>query len=165
MRDMRYKMLFVLVASALAILPGKAQAQDKKAHFTLGGGFTVPNSSVKDHFGNGYNFNIGFDVDATPAIGIEGLYSFNGLGQKQISLPVSPTPSGGGVPTDFFADMNMQYGTVNVIFQKPEGSTRPYGLVGMGVYLPAGQSHHAWRRLCPWLLRPLVLRLLSGRMG
>ena len=38
------------------------------------------------------------------------------------------------MPTDFFADMNMQYGTASLIVQKPDGSVRPYGLVGMGVY-------------------------------
>ena len=66
---MRYKMLFVLVASALAVLPGNAQAQDdKKVHVNLGGGFTVPNSEVKDHLGNGYNFNFGVDVAVTPVL-------------------------------------------------------------------------------------------------
>jgi hypothetical protein len=30
--------------------------------------------------------------------------------------------------------MNMQYGTVSVVFQKPEGSVRPYGVAGMGIY-------------------------------
>ena len=38
------------------------------------------------------------------------------------------------MPTDFFADMNMQFGTGSVIFQKPEGTVRPYGLVGAGIY-------------------------------
>ena len=28
----------------------------------------------------------------------------------------------------------MQYGTVSLIAQKPDGRVRPYGLVGMGVY-------------------------------
>ena len=28
----------------------------------------------------------------------------------------------------------MQYGTVNLVVQKPDGAVRPYGLVGMGVY-------------------------------
>jgi opacity protein-like surface antigen len=136
MRDMRYKVLFVFVAGVLALLPVKAQAQDdKKVHVTLGGGFTVPNSDVKDHFGNGYNFNFGVDVNVTPVLSIEGLYSFNGLGEKQLTIPVYPTPvASGGVPTDLFANMNMQYGTVNLVFAAPQGSVRPYGLVGMGVY-------------------------------
>ena len=124
---MRYRTL-------LAALPVTAQAQDQKVHVSLGGGFTVPNSEVKDHLGNGYNFNFGVEVKVTPVIGIEGVYSFNGLGDKRISIPVSATPNASTVPTDFFGSMNMQYGTANVVLRKPDGPVRPYGLVGMGVY-------------------------------
>ena len=132
---MRYVSLFVLAVGMLGALPATAQAQDKKVAVSIGGGFTAPNSEVKEHLGNGYNFNFGVEVKVTPVIGIEGLYSFNGLGDKQISVPVSPTPiPGATVPTDFFADMNMQYGTLNLVAQKPTGSVRPYGLVGLGVY-------------------------------
>ena len=126
--------LIVLTVGTLAALPVAAQAQDTKVHVSFGGGFTVPNSEVKDHLGNGYNFNFGVEVKVTPVIGIEGLYSFNGLGDKRISIPVSGTPGGTPVPTDFFAGMNMQYGTANVVIQKPDGTVRPYGLVGLGVY-------------------------------
>ena len=131
---MRYKTLVTLAVSALTVLPVAAQAQDKKVYVSLGGGATIPNSEVKDHLGNGYNFNFGVEVKVTPVIGIEGLYSFNGLGDKQISIPVSGTPGGATVATDFFGSMNMQYGTVNLVLQKPDGAVRPYGLVGMGVY-------------------------------
>src|SRR5215203_6530207 len=72
----------ILASSLLAIVPARAQAQDKPVHISLGGGFTAPNSEVKDHFGNGYNFNFGVDVKVTPVLSIEGLYSFNGLGEK-----------------------------------------------------------------------------------
>ena len=132
---MRYKTLVVLAVSIVGALPVAAQAQDKKVSVSLGGGFTAPNAEVKDHLGNGYNVNFGVEVKVTPVIGIEGLYSFNGLGEKRLSLPVSPTPNpGSSVPTDFFANMNMQYGTANVVIQKPDGGARPYGLVGLGVY-------------------------------
>ena len=124
----------IMTAVLLAITPTIASAQDKKVNVSIGGGFTAPNSEVRDHFGDGYNFNFGVQVNVTPVIGIEGLYSFNGLGEKQISLPVSGTPGGDTVPTDFFANMNMQYGTVNLVVQRPNGGVRPYGLVGMGVY-------------------------------
>ena len=131
---MRYSMLFVLVASVLTASP--AFAQEKRVSFSFGGGYTAPNSEVRDHLGDGYNFNFGLQVNITPVIGIEGLYSFNGLGDKRISIPVQPTPIDGDtqIPTDFSADMNMQYGTVSLIAQKPSGGVRPYGLVGMGVY-------------------------------
>ena len=67
-----------------------AFAQDKAGYFILGGGYTAPNGEVRDHLGDGYNFVIGGQYNATPVIGIEGLYSFNGLGEKRISIPVSP---------------------------------------------------------------------------
>jgi len=112
-----------------------AFAQDKAAHFIIGGGYTAPNAEVRDHLGDGYHFVIGAEFNATPVISIEGLYSFNGLGEKQISIPVSPTPNGAtSVPTNFFGNMNMQSGTFSVRFQKPEGSVKPYGLAGLGVY-------------------------------
>ena len=125
--------MFALAALA-APLSTTAFAQEKRGNFIIGGGYTAPNSEVRDHLGDGYNFVIGGQYNATPVISIEGLYSFNGLGDKQISIPVSPTPGASSIPTDFFADMNMQYGTVSVLAQKPEGTVRPYGLVGAGVY-------------------------------
>jgi hypothetical protein len=131
---MSYRVLVVLAVITLGVLPRAAQAQDKRAYVSFGGGFTTPNAEVKDHLGDGYNINFGVEVKVTPVIGIEGLYSFNGLGDKRLSLPVSPTPVDSGVPTDFFASMNMQYGTANLVLQRPSGTVRPYGLVGLGVY-------------------------------
>jgi opacity protein-like surface antigen len=131
---MQNRVLVVLVTSVLAAVPARALAQVRPVNVSLGGGFTVPNSEVRDHLGDGYNFNFGVQVNVTPVIGIEGLYSFNGLGQKRISIPVSGTPGGSAVPTDFFGDMNMQFGTGSVVVQVPKGLVRPYALVGMGVY-------------------------------
>lgn len=132
---MRYPTFIALSTGLLLSLGAQsAQAQEQRFNFSLGGGYTQPLSDAKDHFGGGYNINVGFQVNVTPVIGIEGLYGFNGLGEKRITLPVSGTPGGGTVPTDFFANMNMQYGTVSLVAQKPDGAARPYGLVGMGVY-------------------------------
>ena len=130
MRPMKVVM-FVMLA---LVGTTSAFAQDKAGHFIIGGGYTAPNSEVRDHLGDGYNFVIGGQFNASPMIGIEGLYSFNGLGEKRISIPVSPTPGGGAVPTDFFANMNMQYGTASVVIQAPEGNVKPYGVIGAGVY-------------------------------
>ena len=120
---MSYRTLFVFVAAIVCAVP--ANAQEKRANVSFGGGFTAPNSEVRDHLGDGYNFNFGVQVNLTPVIAIEGLYSFNGLGSKQISIPISPNPGDPGVPTDFSGDMNMQYGTASLIVQAPEGNVRP----------------------------------------
>jgi opacity protein-like surface antigen len=129
----RSAFVFVLAATLITLVPLGAQAQNR-AHFSLGGGYTAPNSEVADRLGGGYNFNLGVDFDVTPVFGIEGLYSFNGLGDKDISVPVAPCVGCEGLPTLFTGSMNMQYGTVSGIIQKPEGQVRPYGLVGMGIY-------------------------------
>jgi len=123
------------LALFVAGLAADAQAQEKKVLFSIGGGFTAPNSEVRDHLGDGYNFNIGLQVNLTPVVGIEGLYGFNGLGDKDLTFDVFPQPiESGGIPTTVSAGMNMQYGTVSLVFQQPDGNVRPYGLVGMGVY-------------------------------
>ena len=130
-----YRKTFVFVAGlVMAAIPLSAQAQEKRVNFSIGAGFTAPNSEVRDHLGDGYNFTIGLEVKVNPVFGIEGLYSFNGLGDKTRSINIADQPGGPTTPTDLTASMNMQYGTIAAIIQKPEGSVRPYGLVGMGVY-------------------------------
>ncbi len=132
---MRAKSVVVLVVSILASLPYVASAQPKPVNFSFGGGYTQPNAEVSDRLGGGFNFNIGLQGNVSPVIGIEGLYSFNGFGDKDLPpLDVAVNPPGTTVPTDLSGDMSMQYGTASLIVQKPEGSVRPYGLVGMGVY-------------------------------
>lgn len=131
-----HKKFSVYVAGfLLTALPVAAQAQDKPGVFTIGGGYTSPNSEVSDRLGDGYNFLIGGQWNVKPVFGIEGLYSFNGLGEKRVSIPLHPTPlDTEGTPTDFFGSMNMQYGTIAAVLQDPDGGVRPYGLTGMGVY-------------------------------
>jgi opacity protein-like surface antigen len=131
----RAMFVFVFAASLSAISPPVAQAQDfKRVHVSLGGGWTAPSSDISDRLGQGWNFNFGVDVSVNPVVAIEGLYSFNGFGEKQVSLDVADTPGGPTTKRDFFGNMNMQYGTASVILQRPEGGVRPFGLVGMGVY-------------------------------
>ena len=79
---MRYTVGIILAAGLLTVCPKAAQAQEDRVDFSLGGGFTAPNSEVRDHLGDGYNFNIGLQVNVTRAFAIEGLYSFNGLGEE-----------------------------------------------------------------------------------
>ena len=161
---MRHQWLFAFAFTACFAMAGIAEAQDKPVNFSLGGGYTAPNAEVRDHLGDGYNFNIGLQFNVTPVVGIEGLYSFNGLGEKRISIPVSPEPGGSAVPTDFFANMNMQFFDVNLVLQKPEGSVRPYGLVGMGVYYRPIEVTTPGVGYIPPILRSVVVCLLPRRV-
>ena len=114
MRVMRHTGI-LLFAIAAVIAPTGAAAQDRPVNFILGGGFTAPNSKVRDQVGDGYNVVIGLQGNVTLVIGIEGLYSFNGLGQKSNLHSSERSPGRTPVPTDFFGDMNMQYGTGSLI--------------------------------------------------
>ena len=130
-----HKKIFVLVTGLLlTVLPLSAQAQEKRTLFSIGGGYTAPNSEVRDRLGDGYNFTIGLQVNVTPVFGIEGLYSFNGLGEKTRTIQIADVPGGPTSPRDIEGSMNMQYGTVAAVIQAPSGNVRPYGLVGMGLY-------------------------------
>ena len=133
---MRITAIVTLVIGLLVSLPVGAHSQVRPVQVSIGGGWTAPNSEVRDHLGDGFNFNFGVQANVTPVIGIEGLYSFNGLGEKQLTFNIFDRPNapGTGTPTDFSADMNMQYGTASLIIQKPDGGVRPYGLVGMGIF-------------------------------
>lgn len=131
---MHNRLLLSVAALVVTALPLAAQAQDKPAVFTIGGGYTAPNAEVSDRLGDGYNFTIGAQFNVNPKFGIEGLYSFNGLGEKGRTINIADTPGGPTTPSEVFGSMNMQYGTIAGVFQAPSGNVRPYGLVGMGVY-------------------------------
>jgi len=126
-----------LVFTAVAFLLGTtaAFAQDKPVDVNIGGGYTFALSDIRDHLGDGYNVNFGVTFNLSESIGIQGEYSFNGLGQKTIQIPVSPTPNASTVPTDFSADMNMQFGDLNVIYRPQTGGrAKPYVVGGIGIY-------------------------------
>jgi len=132
---MRHTPLLLALALLLAGSPASAQDPEKRVNWQLGGGYTWVLSEVGDYLGDGFNFNLGVTFEASPIIGIEGMYSFNGLGTKDFTLPVSSTPGAAAVDTPFAADMNMQYGTASLIFNSPRSArVRPYGLTGIGVY-------------------------------
>jgi opacity protein-like surface antigen len=125
------------LAVALLLAAAPAGAQEKLVDVNIGGGYTFAASEVRDHLGDGYNFNIGIIFNVNETVGIQTEYSFNGLGDKRISLPVHVTPAEGssGVPTDFFADMNMQFVDFNVIVRpRMDAPARPYLIAGLGWY-------------------------------
>jgi opacity protein-like surface antigen len=126
---------FFLAAALLAAAPVAAQ-DVKPVQVNIGGGYTGILGTAKDHFGSsGGNFTLGVIFNVNHVVGIQGEYGWNGVGKKQLSLPVFPGPGGGvSTPTDFFADGNMQYGDANVLFHPNSGKTSPYFLAGLGVY-------------------------------
>ena len=86
-----------LVFTAVAFLLGTtaAFAQDKPVDVNIGGGYTFALSDIRDHLGDGYNVNFGVTFNLSESIGIQGEYSFNGLGQKNVKIPVLPGPGAG----------------------------------------------------------------------
>ena len=123
---------FVLVAALVAAAP--AAAQDRPVQVTIGGGYTGVLGAGKDHVSNGGNFTLGALFKTGSMVALQGEYGWNGMTQKQLSINVSPTPIANPVPTDFFADANMQYGAFNVVLGPHTGKTAPYVLTGLGVY-------------------------------
>ena len=131
----RFGFITVMAGAALlAAMP--AGAQEKPVQINVGGGFTGVYGAGADSIGNGGNFTLGLIFNTKSAAKFQTEYGWNGMKQKQVSLNVSATPNGStSVPTDFFADANMQYVDFNGIFEpKMSGKAAPYVLAGLGVY-------------------------------
>ena len=123
---------FVLVAALAAAVP--AAAQDRPVQVTIGGGYTAILGPASDKVGSGGNFTLGVLFKTGSMVALQGEYGWNGMQQKQIKINVADTPGGVPVPTDFFADANMQYGALNVVLGPHTGKTAPYVITGVGVY-------------------------------
>jgi len=127
---------FVLAAALLAAAPVAAQ-DEKPVQLNIGGGYTGVYGSGSDRLGsNAGNFTLGVIFNTSPTVSLQGEYGWNGIGKKNIKVPVSVNPIDVPVDSDFFADGNMQYGDLNVLLHPPRsnGSVHPYGLVGLGIY-------------------------------
>ncbi len=133
---MRRVAVFLFAAALVAAVPASAQ-DERRVHINLGSGGTITTGELNNHLGSGYNVNVGLTFNLTPAIGFMAEYSFNGMGQKQLSVPVVSNPIAGAPSSSqpFFADMNMQYGDFNLVVKPPlEGRIRPYVTTGLGIY-------------------------------
>jgi opacity protein-like surface antigen len=130
----RFGILSLLIAASGAAAPAAAQ-DEKPIQINIGGGFTGVYGAASDRIGNGGNFTVGAIFKVTPLVSVQGEYGWNGMKQKQLSLPVSATPFDTAIPTDFFADANMQYGDANILLHpKMSGKAQPYFVGGLGVY-------------------------------
>jgi opacity protein-like surface antigen len=128
---------FGVFLAAVLVAAAPAAAQDERpVQLTIGGGFTGVYGAGADRLGNGGNFTLGVLFRTSSVVGVQAEYGWNGMKQKQLSIPVFATPADAtGVPSDFFADANMQYGAVNLLLQpKTSGKAAPYVVTGVGVY-------------------------------
>ncbi len=132
---MRAVIACACAAVLLAALPASAQDPENRVNFNFGSGVTMTTGETNNHFGQGYNINFGVTINVKPSVGILVEYSYNGLGQKQVNLPVSVQPIGGTTDTPFYGDMNMQYGNFDLVFKpQVQGKVAPFVLGGAGVY-------------------------------
>jgi opacity protein-like surface antigen len=126
---------FGLLMVAIVIAASPAAAQDKPVSFSIGGGYTGVYGAGADRVGSGGNVTLGLGFHVSPVVTLQGEYGWNGMKQKQLTVDVAPTPIADPVPTDFFADANMQYGAFNVQVHPPmTGKARPYFVTGLGAY-------------------------------
>ena len=132
---MRHTALLVAFAFVMGVTPARAQDPDKPVTVQIGGGYTWTLSDVRDYLGDGYNFNIGVTWEASPAIGVEGLYSFNGLGTKDFSLPVASVPGAAGRAHTVHGRHEHAVPARPVWCSRVTSArVRPYGLTGVGIY-------------------------------
>jgi opacity protein-like surface antigen len=134
MRTVKWFMAAVLI---LAAVPASAQVDEKKINVNFGGGPTMALSDIKDHLGNGYNFVAGLTFNVKPTFGIQVEYSYNGLGQKDITQQIASLPGGSTTTATFNADANFHYIDFNAVI-KPMGgqgkAASPYLIAGFGWY-------------------------------
>ncbi len=135
---MRMVKWFAAAALVMAAVPASAQVDEKAVNVNFGGGYTfTANSDAREKIGDGYNFVAGITFNLSRKLGVQAEYSFNGLGQKQVQLPVSIKPIDGGTRQAFFADANFHYLDFNAVLKPMAGSGRsvnPYLLAGIGYY-------------------------------
>jgi opacity protein-like surface antigen len=130
--------VIILLTLMVLVVAGPAMAQDpdKRATFNFGGGYTFSVSEVREHLGDGYNFHLGVGIKINDKLTFQPEYSFNGLGEKLVTIPPGVVPPGQTQVNNIYGSMNMQWGAFNlVVGPKAEaGKARPYLVVGPGVY-------------------------------
>ena len=91
---------FFLAAALLASAPVAAQ-DERPVQLTIGGGWTGVYGAGKDHVGSGGNVTIGALFKLNQVVGLQGEYGWNGMKQKQLSVPVSGYSWRSGSPVRF----------------------------------------------------------------
>ena len=124
-----------LATAAFVFTAVTASAQDKRWDANVGGGYTFLLGDAGSHLSDGFNLAAGFTFYVTDWLGFQAEYGYIRLAQQTIQKPVSGTPGGASVPTDFFVGMGAQYGDLNLVLRKKtSGAVSPYVVGGIGLY-------------------------------
>ena len=139
MRSVKWSLTWSVVAALILVAaPASAQVDEKSLNVNFGGGYTLTaNGDSRDKIGDGYHIVVGATLNPTRKIGFQVEYSFTGLGQKRVQLPVYVIPAASGVDTDFYADANFHYLNFNAVLRPMGGSgskASPYFIAGGGYY-------------------------------
>jgi opacity protein-like surface antigen len=133
---MRAVKWLVVLALIVAAVPAAAQTDEKKLNFNFGAGYAFTLSDARNYLGDGYNISLGLTFNLNPKVGIQVEYGYNGLGKKEVDLPVCAVAGcTNPVNTPFYADMNMQFVDFNLVLRGNKGgAVSPYGIAGVGYY-------------------------------
>jgi opacity protein-like surface antigen len=128
----------LIIAATLIGMAGVAHAQDESAvSVNMGGGFTIPQSDLKDTFGTGGNFQFGVNFRVHPMLKIQAEYFYNRLGSKDLTPGGATTlPAALVTSIPLTANHTMHDGDFNLIIGPSTKSmmAAPYGILGAGVY-------------------------------
>jgi opacity protein-like surface antigen len=124
---MRVTKLCVVALTLLALTPVIAGAQDKKVHFTLGGGPTFAGGDLGNKFSTGWGPAIGVTVDANPRLGFQFEYAYRWFGVSD-DLPIGATRFSANHQTNQL-DFNLV-----ATLTRPDSPLRAYVVAGPGAY-------------------------------
>jgi hypothetical protein len=135
---MRRVLSLLFVAAAVAAAP--AQAQDEEPPHLLpfevhvGGGYTFQQSDTRQYLGDGWHINAGLTLALNRIFGLQGEYSFHGLGDKTVYLPALEVPEG-AILRPVRATTSLHYLNLNLVIKAPtKKRTKPYVIAGIGAY-------------------------------
>ncbi len=124
-----------LAAAAFVFTAVTASAQDKRWDANVGGGYTFLLGDTRGHLSDGFNLSAGFTFHVTNWLGFQAEYGYIRPAPQTIQKPVSGTPGGASVPTDFFIGSSAHYGDLNLVLRrKTSGAVSPYAVAGIGLY-------------------------------
>jgi len=101
---------FLTFAAGLIAFAGLASAQEYR-HFTfnVGGGFTTATQNTSNFLDNGGNVQAGAGLNVNRWLGLNGTFTFNGLGVTRSALNTAGTPDGTSRIYTFTVDPKIRF--------------------------------------------------------